>query len=82
MARFLGNENEAVATSIYLLAFDVKQLESKSIFCDTKLGKFQFSWKCRISNLTPPLKPRVNGHIIAHKSMEEIPVSFNFHFKI
>ena len=43
MARFLGNENEAVATSIYLLAFDVKQLESKSIFCDTKLGKFQFS---------------------------------------
>ena len=82
MARFLGNENKAAATSIYLLAFDVKLLVSESMFCDTKFGKFQFSWKCRISNVTPPLKPIVNGHIITDKFMEEIPVSFNFHFKI
>lgn len=43
MARFLGNENKAVATSIYILAFDVELLESESMFCDTKFGKFQFS---------------------------------------
>ena len=43
MARFLGNENKAVATSIYLLAFEVKLLESESMFCDTKFRKFQFS---------------------------------------